>query len=339
MTTYKEEYNKIMSVYKKNMASYEDMISSPRYDQISCTMPFEFLNAIHLCEKLSLFEKLEKKPKMYFSNIDEALVFYRNLISFNQKTETLLEDASYITTVGTLANTINELAINSPYLGKTFCIRPNNELISLAEKCLSEIPRYPEMLTKAFKWNFIESAILSFNKEALKTMVDYNIIKAKDLDHINLTETMNDYQEKIHFLCTLLNHEHPILASYTLKLKAVTFSNEDGSSRQEYLSLLKQYAKAHPEETIKLTAESYIYTPEIGEPEPAIRILWDDKILGNIGKDVVKEIQEVFDKPQYTVLLKEITGGDKGISYGCNIDFNVVAPGCIPTKDYSILEE
>ena len=324
---YKEQYNKSLSEYKEIMANYEKIITSPRYHEILSTMPFEFLNAIQLCEQLSLFQKLETKPKMSFSSLDEAKVFYRNLIHFNKKTEKLLEDASYIAEVGRLAKMVNDCAVNSPYLGKTFCIEVNTEITELAKKCLSEIPRFPDILTKKFRWNYIESVILSLDKNDLKSLVESKVIKANDIDHICLITENQDYYEKIKYLCEVLNHPQPIMQTYQLKLKGVTFPNDDGSSRQENLTMLKKYNEEHPDSIISLTAESYTYVPEIGDPEPAIKIAWDGKVIGNIGNDVVEEISKKYKSPQMTATLEKVSGGDDKMNFGCVIKLNIIAPG------------
>lgn len=330
MNNYQEQYNKFFEMYKEIMGDYEELTSSPRYQEILETMPFEFLSAIQLCEKLSLFEKLNPKPRMHFQSLDEATVFYRNLINFNKKTDKLLEDASYIAEVQRTAEKLNALVTDSPYLGKRFCIEPNNEIIQLAGRCLTEIPQYPKKLTKAFRWNFIESAIYCLEKEDLAWLADSKVIKADDINHICLTESNPAYKEKVEFLCQKLGHPQPIIASYTLKLKGVTFPNEDGSSRQENLTALREYAESNSNKEIPLTASSYIYVPEIGTPEPAISVAWEGRVIGNIAKDAAAEITEMYTNPQFTASLSKVSGGNDGLNLGCVITLNVIAPEYAP---------
>lgn len=321
--TYQEQYGEALTLYKTMLESYEELIFSSRYHEILSCMPFEFLNATQLCEKLTLFEKLDIKTRMNFTSADEAIVFYRNLVQFNRKTNQLLEDASYITNIGSIAAEINDYVMNSPYLGDTYCVQPNMDVISIAKKCLLEIPHYPQKLTKKFRWNFIESVIISLPKEDLKPLVDTKIIKTEDLDNISLINDSEAYTEKIEYLCNLLQRPLPYVCNYALKLKGVTFPNADGSSRQDNLNELIKYKEEHKDEIITLSAEKYIYTPEIGDNEPAIRILWNGKEIGNIAKDVVQDIEERFVNPHFSVTLKEVTGGDKGLNYGCMVDFNI----------------
>lgn len=331
--SYQEYYNASMEEYSSMLEKYNAAVSSQRYCDILSSMPFEFLNATHLCEKLSLYEKLENKPRMFFNSFEEAKVFYKNLTSFKSKMSKLLEDATYVTETERLAKEINEFVLNNPYLGRALCVEYNNEIANIAERCLVEIPTYPSLLTKKFRWSFIESSILSLPIEDVKALAECKIIKSSDIDHISLSENVEGYHEKIAFLCDYLEHPQPVIASYELKLKGVTFPNDDGTSRQENLAELKRYIKENSLATVVLTAESYEYVPEVGAPEPAIKISWDGKCIGNIAKDVAAEINEKFVNPQFTAMLKNLSGGENNMSIGCTIQFSIVAPDFIKSKE------
>lgn len=322
--SYEEQLKKVLDEYNILNTKYQELTASDTYHKILSTMPFEFLDASQLYGKLELFSRLDVKPKMKFDTLDEAIVFYQSLLNCKANIKPLLEQASYIAEVGALASQINDLAMSSPYLGPNYIVIPNEEVIGIAEKCLSQLPNYPNVMTKTFRWNYIESVIRCLDIEDLAKMCEQKIIKAGDLDHISLIETENQYKEKLLFLCDLLQHPHPVIQSYELKLKGVTFPNEDGSSRQENLNLLRIYAEQNPTEEIVLTAENYTYTPEIGNPEPAIKIAWNGKVIGNVARDVATEIVERFKNPQFTSTLKSVTGGGE-VTSGCIIHLNVLA--------------
>lgn len=324
--TYQKQFQNSMETYQKMVEDYEELTNSSRYFEILSTMPFEFLNASHLCEQLALYEKLEQKPRMYFNSLDEAKVLYKNLIGFPAKSEKLLEDASFVVEIGSRAEEINRYVENNPYLSKELAISPNNEVVDIAKRCLSEIPSYPKMLTKKFRWNYIESVIYSLDKGSLDWLAKSKVIKAEDIDHISLIGESDAYHEKVQFLCDILNHPQPVVASYQLKLKGVTFPNEDGSSRQKNLEELRKHS-LESSEVVQLAAESYEYQPEIGSPEPAIRISWNGKCIGNIAKSVAEEISEKFNNPQCTATLDHFSGGSDGMNLGCVINLNIIAPG------------
>ena len=333
--SYQTELQSALNYYQKMLETYEQLTNSQRYFEIISVMPFEFLGATQLCDKLSLYEKLEKKPRMFFSNKEEAFSFYQNLINFPGKSKKLLEDAAYMAEVGKVATDINKFASTSPYLGDIYKVVPNDDIITMAEKCLREIPLYRKKLTKEFRWNYIESVILSLNQEELDWLLDKKVIKSIDLDNISLTETVNQYQEKIKHLCTKLGRDLPAEAVYTIKLKAVTFNNDDGTSRQDIIKKMQEVRTFHPERPIRLTAIPYIFTPEVGNPEPALRIEWDGQCIGNVGKDVVAEVDKKFSHPQYTADLIDIVGGDD-VAFGCKIKLGVIAPEIIKEENQSI---
>lgn len=326
--SYQTELQAALNYYQKMLESYEQLVTSQRYFEIISTMPFEFLGATQLCDKLSLYERLEKKPRMFFNSKEEAFIFYQKLVGFPSKSKKLLEDAAYMAEVGQVAGEINKFASNSPYLGDTYKVIPNEDVITMAEKCLREIPQYRKKLTKNFRWNYIESVIMSLNQEELDWIVSKKVIRTEDIDHISLTETTNQYQEKVKHLCTLLGRDLPAEAVYQVKLKGVTFTNDDGISRQEVIKKLQEMRTLHPERPVRLNAISYVYTPEVGNPEPALRIEWDGQCIGNVGKDVIAEIDAKFNHPQYTADLITINGGED-VAFGCQIKLGVIAPEII----------
>lgn len=336
---YQDSFNEHLKIYEQHLAAYEDLVNSSMYQEITSTMPFQFLSATQLCKTLELYDKLEKKPHMYFPNMDQAKVFYKNLISFKSQSNKLLEDAAFMAEVWAASEKVNDWAMSSPYLGTAYKIYPNQEIAELAKQCLVEIPKYPKLLTKAFRWNYIESCILSLNMPDLEWLCKASIIKAEDIDHISLTETHNNYQDKILALCQYFGREAPIQKTYQVKLKGVTFTNDDGTSRQDNLRELKNILDTNPNALISLTAESYTYVPEIGNPEPAIRILWDGKCIGNIAKDVAASLVEQFNNPQYTVNFAGLTGGQNdGYSLGCTVNLNVIASEYIKSAPENAVE-
>lgn len=216
------------------------------------------------------------------------------------------------------------LLLNNPFLDDSFMVASNTEVISIAEKCLKEIPSYRKILTKAFRWNYIESLLLCLNTQELQWIIDKKIIKPQDIDHISSTETINDYQKKLNFVCQALKRDIPQNPHYTLKLKGTSFTNEDGVPRQSLLEEIHKLQQENPNTNIFLKAIPYIYTPVIGLSEPAVRIEWEGKCLGFIDKYVAKQLDEEFHDSDYSVTNIKITGGGK-ISYGATVELNVLS--------------
>lgn len=326
--SYQTQYNNSLKTYQEKLEEYQKLTENQKYGEIIDSMPYDFLEAEQFCDKLSLFAKMGKiapKARMSFTSAEDAIIFYKKLISFKNKTSELLEDASCIVEVGQKAAELNDYVENNPYLGEDYKVVVNETITDIASRCLLKIPDYSKNMTKEFRWHFIESAIYSLPISEIDKLIQAKVIKGTDIDHISLTEDKNDYQNKITHLCAITGHTQPVVASYELKLKGVTFPNADGSSRQEHLKALKEYVDAHPDEKIELTTESYTYQPEMGEAEPAVRIFWGDKEIGNIPRVSAELLQEQFDNPQCKAVLKNVTAPDK-LNAGCTIILSVIAP-------------
>lgn len=327
--SYQTQYSNSLNVYQEKLEEYKRLTENSKYSEIVDSMPFDFLEAEQFCDKLSLYAKMGKnspKARMTFTSAEDAIIFYKKLISFKNKTGELLEDASCIVDVGEKATDLNFYVENNPYLGEDYKIAIDDTVTDIARRCLRKIPDYPKNMTKEFRWHFIESAIYSLSIPEIDKLVDAKVIKGTDIDHISLTEEKNEYQSKITHLCAITGHTQPIIASYPLKLKGVTFPNADGSSRQEHLKALKAYVDTHPNEVIQLSTESYTYHPEMGEAEPAVRIFWGTREIGNIPRVAAEELQEKFDHPQCTAILKNVTEASDKLNAGCTIILNVIAP-------------
>ena len=135
----------------------------------------------------------------------------------------------------------------------------------------------------------------------------------------------NSYKEKLDAICKALGRSSLYTADYDLSLKGVTFANDDGTSRQQILANLAEYVRSHPGEPVSLDVVPYTFTPEIGDPEPAMRVEWEGKTLGNLAKGVAIECAETLVRPVYSADLCDITGGFEGGSYGCKIRLHIEA--------------
>ena len=148
------------------------------------------------------------------------------------------------------------------------------------------------------------------------------IIKANNLDMISPTGS-EVYEQRLRHVCDLLGRESIAIAEYNHKLRGVSFDNEDGENRQEILKCMSEAVERG--EKIELTAEQYTYVPDVGESEPAIRILWNGKTIGNVSRGVVKDILEKTDSAISIMAdFVAITGGGS-VSYGCDVNIDVYA--------------
>lgn len=101
------------------------------------------------------------------------------------------------------------------------------------------------------------------------------------------------------------------------KLVGVTFkTRETDEPRQEVLERVKESIEAGVPPVFII--EEYEW-----KNEPALALVETIDDLGNIKADIVKDIYERFNAPQFNVLNVEITGGGEK-NYGCNIEFEVI---------------
>lgn len=326
MSNYENQYKEVLEKYESMVGKFQEVVESKEFHDASMSASFDFLNALRLCRILKAFAKNPKENTVSFSHVDSVVVFYRDLIRFKQVAPSVLEKAACIDQVGKLADEINEFVAATPYLGKAFSVYFDEDLLKWARECLEEIPKYPTLLTKEFRFSFLQSVIAVLPRADLDILVAKKIIGANDINSIAVLTADADYVNKINYLCELLGHPRPVSEEHDLKLVGVTFPNDDGTSRQENIAEIEKYLDSHPGEPVVLDVEKYTFVPEIGDPEPAIRVLWEGKCIGNLAKGVAKDIDVRYINPQFKAYLVSITGGSEGMSRGCKIHLEIIAP-------------
>lgn len=98
-----------------------------------------------------------------------------------------------------------------------------------------------------------------------------------------------------------------------ISVVGVTYQNEDGSDRQK---ILRSFALGH-ERINTITFNEYQY-----DNEPALYVLVNDKIVGNVPANLVKKILEISTK-DFTVTNYEILGGRGKDSHGIKIPYGM----------------
>ena len=331
--SYTDSLKKNMDLYNEKLEEYQKIVESEKYAEIQRTMPFDFVMALNLCNLLEFFND-DKESRMDFKSAQDASAIYNRIIGFRNEYEELLENADFVVSAKVDADEINALVDENIYLPGSLKIQADSFLNTLAKECIKEIPKYKSLLSKKFRNRFTESCIESLPAEELDKLVMNHLIKTEHLDMISPIGT-KEYEDHLSHLCHVLNHNEIIVASYKQTLKGTSFDNEDGTKRQDILKELEEAIKQNGAKAAKLTAEQYLYVPEVGKEEPAIRISWNGKTIGNIAKDVVFDILNKYKNPEFKVELKEITGGNhtceplnsakpaQNIYYGCNVDLKV----------------
>ena len=129
--------------------------------------------------------------------------------------------------------------------------------------------------------------------------------------------TTDNGKANIKALCDKFNLNVVPVKTEVLRIKGCTFNNEDGTSRQGNIRELETYINANGIAPA-LRVENFTYKPEIGEEEPAARIIWGDKELGVLPRDVAIELHNSYADKIITAKANKILGGGN-VSYGVEI--------------------
>ncbi len=318
---YKEAYKDHFNHYKELLKQYEDITLDNHYLSVCEDMPFAFLEAKHKAETLELYRDIGKKDEapFKFSRADEAITFLRGITDTKEKVDEILENASVIVRAGELAHELNTFIENSPYLSNELMISENDRIVSIAKDCLKKLPGYSKMMTKAFRYSFIESCIESLQSQGLKMVAQTGYIKPGDMKNIRLTGS-DHYEKNIAFLQEFFGLKDLICEHQTIRLAGTTHKNEDGSSRQDFLKEVGNYKGEIP---LKCTNGIY-HNPKNGKDVNSVEIAWNGKILGYVPQAIVDNMFDKYGDPQFKADFIKIVGGGS-VSYGCEVEIGVVA--------------
>lgn len=325
--SYTENLKIAMDQYEELKAKYDEILLSDSYAAAISNAPYEFISAIHVCELLAAFNEDTPPSVMHYDSAADAASTYTKIIDFKEKKDDVLEKASAIVTAGDCAEQINSLVKGNPYLPLSLSVKTDETVFSYAKKAMEEAIHYDEFLSKKFRDKFTVSCIESLSAEELDKLVSGKIIRSVHMDNIPM-EGSKGYEEKYRHLCIdVFDKKDICLGKYSQTLKGVSFSNEDGKSRQDLLAAIAEKMKAG--EQVEITAQLETYTPELGKPEPSVPVRWNGDIIGFLQRESARQIAEWSDRNiQINASLNKITGGEKDKkkdNYGCVIDVDIRA--------------
>ena len=104
--------------------------------------------------------------------------------------------------------------------------------------------------------------------------------------------------------------ENELVRTIHTKVVGVTFRNKDGSSRQELLS----YCIGG--ETVEFEYFTY-------QGAPAYAVYCGGDQIGNLSADLARTLYELPDTYTFVGEISEVTGGDDGLNYGCNLSIDL----------------
>lgn len=128
-------------------------------------------------------------------------------------------------------------------------------------------------------------------------------------DDKDLTITTNQQLQEFY-------DSHELLKSFITKVVGVSYPNDDGSSRQEILS------SCLPGEPVWLSWHTF-------NGAPACAVMSDYGQIGYLKADLAADLHadyvawDVNNIIVFSSTISDITGGEKGLSYGCNIRIDI----------------
>lgn len=104
--------------------------------------------------------------------------------------------------------------------------------------------------------------------------------------------------------------ENELVRTIHTKVVGVTFRNKDGSSRQENLSYCVSGG------TVEFEYFTY-------QGAPAYAVYCGGLQIGNLPADLARDLYELPDTYTFIGDIDEVTGGDDGLNYGCNLSIEL----------------
>ena len=309
MNHFTAEYKKAKEIYDNSVVDYEKIkiecvedntllfdIAALRFLQSIKSDIVIFTNKFTMT---GLFSSLEDIPNTRVKNLSNAALLY-------EKNKKRME--------------INTYVKENPFLPDTLLLPEDFLEMNMAKEYLEIMPLYSKLYTNEMKQKLAVSALSSFPFEQLKdipnSFCEYIYASCEDFP-VNGNETYEQNMNKLRrFLkdqrtASLQQETEEVIVC---KLKGVTFDNEDGTKKQ---NILKEMQEEYPKEIPPITLEKWSY-----HYEPAVRVLWNGKCIGNLPADVAKDIHDRYREYILQGKVLEVTGGGD-IYYGAKIEVHV----------------
>ncbi len=323
-TNYKALFEQHRNKYNLLINELNEMKMNDTYKDAVNSASFEFLRALYLAKRIDIYTNSEegRKPVFIFTSAQEALSTYADIVNFPKMSEKLLSKAVIINQVDRKISEINDLVKSSDYLTSDYLIeQTDTQVNNLAKEVLSLIPKTEKSLNKELRLDILKDICNQFNSVQVGHLADKKMFRISDIDNLVKVVTTDNGKANIKALCNKFNLDVVPVKTEVLRIKGCTFNNEDGTSRQGNIRELETYINANGIAPA-LRVENFTYKPEIGEEEPAARIIWGDKELGVLPRDVAIELHNSYADKIITAKANKILGGGN-VSYGVEITLDI----------------
>lgn len=331
---YKQIYDANQAKYEEMMNKYNNIVNSQEYQTAIYSTPFDFLRILYLAKRIELYTNAKEgqKPVFKFSSVQEALSTYVDLIHFKENAAALLDKAALICQAEQIADKINRFIILSDYLSDSLVIKREERISSIAKECLQVLPSVAREINSDLRIALLTDMCNTFNDRQITQLAIKKVFKKEDIDNLVKRVTSEKGKANIKAICDVYGIDIVPIKTVDLHLNGTTFPNEDGISRQENIKELEKYLKTADNPPV-LTVEPFMFKPDMGAQEPAVRILWGDKCLGMLPRDTAISLHEEWSDKVLTAKVKNIVGGGR-VFYGVEITLDI----CEKSKEKDIEE-
>lgn len=325
---YEVLYRNAKENYERLLSDYLALTDTPAYRNATLLIPMALLEANYLNKRLAYYTAQPKGQSlpMHFRSIQDAYATYIDITHYEERVGKLLDDAAVIVEADNMAKRINDYVALSDFLNPAQAVERNEFVTSAAKELVKAYPATLARLTPSLIHCIQRDILSGFDGRHIMAIQARGFVSADDIDTLTLICNTAQGKENLEMIRASLGLQQPAIKKAEIHAKGVTFPNPDGSSRQEYLKELDEYVKTTKEKP-SLTLIPYTYYPELGDPEAAVKILWGDREIGNLPKDVAIQIHgEYADKVLSATLVNVVGGGDKDMSYGLILNLEVREP-------------
>ena len=326
-SNYEQIYKNSKEAYDNALNKYLNITKSKEYIESIYSAPFDFLRALYLSKRIELFSDAPagQKPHFTITSMQEAVSTYKDIMLYKKNITTLLDKASIINQATTEADKINNMVELSNYLEDSLLITYDEKVSSLAKECIKELPKAAKHTTSELRNHYLLDVLTSIKEEdAIKVLATKGMFKKTDINALYSLATTEEEKAGLSRLYKAFDMTNTPVLITSLKLTGVTFEGIDGGNRQNNISCLKEYMQ-NAKESPSLTLEKFTYTPDLGEPEPAVRVLWGTRDLGFLPKDAALDIHEKYADMILNASVKNVLGGDQ-VKYGLEINLEISNP-------------
>lgn len=317
-TEQKTYYNTIYDKAKEKLISYNDSLSNMKkkfeYEKLCAVYSDKLLQATYFLKKLDLIQKMPSCIPVTLSTAKDYLELFDSMKTYAQCQQDLSEQASKLFMLRQNMECIKTFVKDRPFLTGYEAEEFPKVISDLVNDYFDYSTR--DLITKDLANLLLTQAIQTVSVDDMKTLIDAGLFDSFSLENIS---TSDKNIGNIKLLSDYLRQDVTTNKVIT-KLRGVTFKNEDGSNRQDYLEELQ---KACLHEKQDITIEPYQFKNSNGTEEPAAKVLWGDKCIGNLSADLIKTISQAYQNPVYSGKLVKVAGGGDNINFGCTLELTV----------------